>query len=65
MKKKHILLAAVVILGIVLIAFGAWMIYDSMTGGQGRWFYLMMPVTTYIILCVLLYRNLKESKGEE
>ena len=38
--------------GIALVVFGARVIYDSLTGGRGRWYYLLPPAIAYISLCI-------------
>ena len=52
MKKKCFSTVILVAFGIALAALGVRVIYDSLTGGRGRWYYLLPPTIAYISLCI-------------
>lgn len=68
MKKKSfrtLLIVSAVVAGIGYAVCVIWIIYDSVTGGPGRWHYLLAP-TMCILLCAFnFYQYLKSEKSKK
>lgn len=63
MKMKRFLIVSAVVAGIGYVVCVIWTIYDYVTGGPGRWYYLI-PVTMSVISCIFsLYKYLRDEKA--
>ena len=64
-KKKCLLIVPAVVAGIGYAVCVIWIIHDSVTGGPGRWHYLLAP-TMCVLLCALnFYQYLKDEKSKK
>lgn len=59
------MIVSAVIGGILWMVCAIWTIYDSVTGGPGRWYHLL-PSTMCVLICAVnIYQYLKDEKSDK
>lgn len=68
MQKKPFrifLIVSAVAAGIVYAVCVIWTIYDSVTGGPGRWYHLIPVTMSGLLMADSLYRYFKDEKSKK
>ena len=68
MKKKTfriLLIVSAAVAGIGYAICVIWAIYNSVTGGPGRWHYLLAPTMCVLVCAFNFYRYFKDEKSRK